>query len=83
MMYLNQFIVKLNQTKKKTLAKSSVWIIISVVDHTINNLKCNVLAGSSYIKLPNELGHPKKGLINIQSFDDNQCFQCLNILRNV
>ena len=27
--------------------------------------KCNSLAGNSYIKLPKELDHPRKGLINI------------------
>ena len=33
---------------------------------------------SSYIKLPKELNHPKKGLINIQIIGDNECFQwCL------
>ena len=38
----------------------------------------NPLAGSSYIKLTKELDHPRKGLINIQNIDDNECFkQCL------
>ena len=32
-----------------------------------------VLVGSSYAKLLEELNHPKKGLINIQSFDDYEC----------
>ena len=31
------------------------------------------MAGSKYIKLPNELRHSKKGLINIQN-DDNKFF---------
>ena len=31
------------------------------------------LIGGTYIELPNELKHPKKGLINIQN-DDNKCF---------
>ena len=35
----------------------------------------NPLAGSSCIKLPKELDHPRKGLINIQSIDDNECFK--------
>ena len=35
----------------------------------------NPLAGTSYIKLPKELGHPRKGLINIQNIDDNECFK--------
>ena len=40
--------------------------------------KYNALAGSSYSKLPKELDHPGKGLINIQNTDDNECFRwCL------
>ena len=47
-----------------------VWIIDSVVDHTINISKYNPLAGSSYIKLPKELNYPRKGLINVQNIDE-------------
>ena len=32
----------------------------------------NPLAGSIYIKLPKELDHPRKGLINIQNIDENE-----------
>ena len=50
----------------------------SVIDHTISISKCKPLAGSSYIKLPKELDQPRKGLINIQHTDDNECFKwCL------
>ena len=35
----------------------------------------NPLARSSYIKLPKELDHPRKGLINIENIDDNECFK--------
>ena len=45
-----------------------------------NISKYNPLAGSSYIKLPKELEHPRKGLINVQNIDDNQCFK-LSIVR--
>ena len=38
----------------------------SVLDYTINILKQKSLSGSSYIKLPQKLDHPKKGLFNIQ-----------------
>ena len=55
------------------LGKGSVWIIDSVIDHTISTSKYNPLAGSSDIKLPKELDHPRKVLINIQSIDDNEC----------
>ena len=50
----------------------------SVIDHAISISKYNPLAGISYIKLPKELDHPRKGLINIQNTDDNECFKwCL------
>ena len=47
----------------------------SVIHHTISVWKYNPLAGSSYIKLPKELGHPRKELINIQNIDDNEWFK--------
>ena len=47
---------------QKSLAKGSGWIIDSVIDHTISISKYNPLAGSSYIKLPKELDHVRKGL---------------------
>ena len=53
---------------QKYLGKCSGWIIDSVIDHTISISKNNPLAGSSYIKLPKELDHSRKGLINIQNF---------------
>ena len=57
--------------------KVLLWIIVSVVSH-VNISKYNPLAGSSYIKLPKKLNHPRKGLINIQKTSDNECFkQCL------
>ena len=55
---------------QKSLGRGSVWITDSVVDHNINNLKYNPLAGSSYIKLPKELDYPRKGLINIENIED-------------
>ena len=63
---------------QKLRAKSSGWIIDSVLDHTISISKYNTLVGSSYIKLPKELQYPRKGLINIQNTNDNKCFKwCL------
>ena len=50
----------------------------SVIDDNCIFSKCNYLAGSSSNKLPKELNHPKKGLINIQNIGDNECFKwCL------
>ena len=45
---------------QKYLGKGSGCIIDPVIDHNTNISKCNPLAGSSYIKLPKELDHPKK-----------------------
>ena len=74
MMCLNQSILQLYQTQK-SLGKGSGWIFDSVIDHTISISKYNPLAGSSYMKFPKELDHPRKGLINIQNTDDNECFK--------
>ena len=63
---------------QRSLGKSSGWIIDSLIDHTISISKYNPLAGSSYHKLPKELDHPRKELINAQKIDDNECFKwCL------
>ena len=45
---------------EKSLGKGSRWIINSVIDYIINISKYKSLDGSSYIKLPKELIHPKK-----------------------
>ena len=60
---------------QKSLGKGSGWIIDSVIDHTISILKYKSLAGRSYFKLLKSLDHLRKGLINIQNTDDNECFK--------
>ena len=60
---------------QKSLGEGSGWIIDSVIDHTISISKYNPLAGSSYIQLPIEVDHPRKGSINIQSIDDKEFFK--------
>ena len=60
---------------QKSSGKGSGWIIDSVIHHTVSISKYDPLAESSYIKLPKELNHPRKGLINIQNVDDNECFK--------
>ena len=60
---------------QKSLGKGSGWITDSVIDHTISISRYNPLTGTSYIKLPKELDHPRKRLIIIQHFDDNKCFK--------
>ena len=63
---------------QKSSGIGSGWINDLVINHSISISKYNPLAGSSYIKLPKELDHPRKGLINIQNKADNECFKwCL------
>ena len=76
MMCLDQSMLQLYQTYKNL--QDSGWIIDSVTDHNLSISKYNPLARNSYIKLSKELDHPRKGLINIQNIDDNECFKwCL------
>ena len=52
------------------------WIIDSVVDHIISISKYNTIARSSYTNLSKDLDYSRKGPINIQNTDDNECFKC-------
>ena len=61
--------------KQKFLGKGSGSIIDLLTEHNINISKYNPLDGSSCIKLPKELDHPRKGLISIQNINDNECFK--------
>ena len=61
---------------KISLGKRSGWITDSIIEHNINISKYNPLAGSSYIRLPKKVDHPRKGLINIQNNDDiKDCYK--------
>ena len=62
------------KNRQNYLQKDLSWIIDSVIDHTINISKYNPFTESSDINLPKELDHSRKGLINIQNIDDNECF---------
>ena len=53
--------------------KGSGWIIESFESQYINISTYRPLVGSSYIDLPIELKHPKKGLINIKN-NGQKCF---------
>ena len=53
--------------------RESGWIIESIESQYINISTYRPLVGSSYIDLPAELKHPRKGLINIKN-NDQKCF---------
>ena len=53
--------------------KGSGWIIEPIESQYSNISTHRPLVGSSYIDLPIELKHPRKGLINIKN-NDQKCF---------
>ena len=60
--------------------KGSGWIIESIESQYINISTHRPLVGSSYINLPIELKHPRKGLINIKN-NDQKCFLWCHVRR--
>ena len=62
------------------ISESSGWTIESVDNHYLNIVQYQPMKGSSYIKLPQELRHHKKGLINMKN-EDNECFRWCHIRR--
>ena len=55
------------------LSEGSGWIIVEIRSHFVNIVKYLPLRGNSYLPLPEELRHSKKGLINLKN-EDNKCF---------
>ena len=53
--------------------EGSGWVIDLINSEYLNISTYAPLLGNNFIELPNELNHPKKGLINIRN-DDNKCF---------
>ena len=62
------------------ISEGSGWTIESVDNHHLNVVQYQPMKGSSYIKLPQELRHHRKGLINIKN-EDNECFRWCHIRR--
>ena len=56
------------------ISHGSGWIVEEIRNQHLNVSSYSPLIGSTYIKLPIELQHPMKGLINIQNNDNNKCF---------
>ena len=60
------------------VSEGSGWTIQSVDNHYLNIVQYQPMKGSSYIELPQELRHHRKGLINMKN-DDNECFRWCHI----
>ena len=57
--------------------KGSGWIIESIEAQYVNISVYSPLSGSTYIKLPDKLKNPMRGLINIKN-NGNKCFLCVS-----
>ena len=55
------------------ISNGSGWIVEEIYSQYLNISSYLLLSRNTYIKLPIELRHPMKGLINIQN-NDNKCF---------
>ena len=53
--------------------QGSGWIIEEIHNQYLSVSSYSPLIGNTYLELPDELKHSRKGLINIQN-DDNKCF---------
>ena len=60
------------------ISHGSGWIIEEIISQYLNLSSYLPLSGSNYIKLPKELNHPMKGLINIQN-NNNKCFMWCHV----
>ena len=58
----------------QSLSEGSGWIIGKINNHYLNIVKYIPLSAKSYIQLPKELKHHRKGLINMKN-KDNECFR--------
>ena len=60
------------------ISEGSGWTIQSIDAHYLNIVKYELMKGSSYIQLPEELRNSAKGLINLKN-NDNMCFRWCHI----
>ena len=60
------------------ISEGSGWTIESVDNNYLNIVQYQPMKGSSYIELPQELKHHRKGLINMKN-KDNECFRWCHI----
>ena len=75
--YLDKAAEELINSAAVWISEGSGWTIEEIQSHFVNIVKYLPLRGSSYVQLPKELRHHKKGLINLQNKDDKCALWCL------
>ena len=71
--FLDQCFQEIIYRVEQWISHGSGWIVEELISQYLNLSSYLPLSGRTYIKLPKELNHPMRGLINIQN-DDNKCF---------
>ena len=64
------------------ISEGSGWAIEEILSHYVNIVNYVPLRGSSYLSLPKDLRHPKKGLINLKN-SDQKCFLWCHVRHSV
>ena len=70
---LDQLFQEIIHRLENWISYGSGWIVEEIINQYLNVSSYLPLSGSTYIKLPVELQHPMKGLINTKNNDD-KCF---------
>ena len=70
---LDQVFQEIIHRLESWISHESGWIVEETTIQYLNLSSYLPLNGSTYVKLPRELNHPVKGLINIKN-NDNKCF---------
>ena len=71
--FLDQCFNEIAFRLKIWVSHGSGWNVEELVSQYLNLSSYLLLSGSTYVKLPKELNHPMKGLINTQD-NNNKCF---------
>ena len=71
--FLDQCFNEIIYRVKQWICHGSGWIVEEIISQYLNLSSYLALSGSTYVKLPVELRHPMKGLINIVN-EDKKCF---------
>ena len=75
----NDFLPSLQLSQQQILNGIGVWLSEGSIDeHYINTVVYEPTKGSSYIPLPIELQHSRKGLVNLNN-EDNECFRLRHV----
>ena len=71
--FLNECFNEIIFRLENWISHGSGWNVDNILSQYLNISSYKPLSGSIYCKLPKELSHPMKGLVNIQN-NDNKCF---------